>query len=78
MITNTSTILSFANPIFFIKLVFMLFLFMCIVFLSVLLTQINSMENIISQEHSSYALKILAVIQIAAEIGIFIYVAFML
>ncbi len=78
MTFDLTTIINSINSVFFIKTIFLIFTAMFIVFMSVLLTQINSMEDIITQEHSSYSLKIITACLIAAGIGIFIYTAFVL
>ncbi|MCL4352932.1 hypothetical protein M1615_00460 [Patescibacteria group bacterium] len=67
----------FLSPMFFIKALVLIFTGMLIVFMFVLLTEINSMEDIISEKQTSF-LKLLAFIQIIAGFAVFIYTAFVL
>ena len=63
----------FDSPSLLFKIVALVFLFLYVVFTFVILTQVNVMNKIITEERSSALLKTIAIIHVVLAISLFVF-----
>lgn len=63
----------FLQPLFGLKILFLIIIFIFIIFTFVVLNQVNTMNKIVNEAQSSFILKLIAILNLLLTISLFLF-----
>lgn len=72
MSVDFSNLTQFLQPLLALKIVFLLIIAFFIVFTFVVVNQVNTMNKIVSEAHSSFTLKLIAILNLLLAVSLFL------